>query len=189
MNKRVEKSLRKERTLERLKRLDTPKSSVSCSAQGSKSISLIINLTISTACSLCVRRRQTVPWVTGPVAVIKPLSTPWLGLGSNGCFDYLSPIVVLGPFLSGRLSLPSLFHLDVPLPQTLGVEVEAPSFSFCLRIATDALTKSLCLIASIFAKGKRRTLDKANISMKQTEGKSQEVRTYTNGNKRLVYKL
>ena len=96
----------------------------------------------------------------GPVTVIKPLPAPWLGLGGDGCFDCLSPAGVPGPFLSGRLSFPSLFHLEVPLPMTLGADIEALFFSFYLRAAADALTKTLCLATSISAKGKTRTLDK-----------------------------
>ena len=142
-------------TLARSKRPDAPKSFVICSAQGSKSVSLMIDSTISTTCSLCVRRRRMITWVTGPVAVIRPLPTLWSSLGGNGCFDCLSLAGVPSPFLSGWLSFPSLFRLDVPLPTILGANIEAPSFSFCLSAVVDALTKTLCFATSISAKGKR----------------------------------
>jgi len=66
-----------------------------------------------------MRRQWMIPWVMGPVAVIKPLPTPWLGLGGNDFFC-LSPIGMTDPFLSGRSSFPSFFLLDDPLPTTLG---------------------------------------------------------------------
>ena len=103
------------------------------------------------------------PWATGPVVVIKPLRAPWLGLGGDDCFDYLSPTRVSGPFLSGWSSFPSFFHLDVPLLKTLDANVEAPSFSFCMRTIDNALTKALCLLASISMKGKMQLLEEETL--------------------------
>jgi len=97
------------------------------------------------------------------VAVIKPLPTLWLGLGGDNFFG-LSFARRAGPFLSGWSSFPSFFHLDDPLVTPLGADEEAPSFSFYFRAATDTLTRALYLAASIFTKGKRRTLNM------QTEG-------------------
>ena len=93
----------------------------------------------------------------GPIAVIKPLLAPWLGLEGNDFFD-LSPAGMADPFLSGWSSFPSLFRLDDPLMTLLGADEEDPSF--CLCTVADALTKALCLANSISAKGKRQTLDK-----------------------------
>ena len=109
------------------------------------------------ACSLCVRRRCSVHWMTGPADVIGPLLTPWLGFEGDGCFDYFSTIGTPGPFLSRWSSFPLLFHLDVPFLTPLGVDKEAPSF---LRTAANAFTKALCLTDSISAKGKKQMLDK-----------------------------
>ena len=153
----------KKHALERSKRPNALRSSVVCSAHGSRSVSLMINSTISMACSLCVSKQQTAPWVTGPFFVINPLPTPWLGLESEGYFGCLSPARVPSPFLSGWSSFPSLFHLDIPLLMTLGADVEAPSFSFCLRVATYTFTKALCLPASISAKDKRQVLEEQTL--------------------------
>ena len=163
MNK---KRRRKRRTLERSKRPDAPDSFVVCSAQGSKSTSLMMDSTISTACSLCVRRRRTVPWVTGPVVVIKPLLAPWLDLEGDNFFCLL-PTRMIDPFLRGRLAFPSFFLFNDPYPMTLGADVDAPSFSF-LWVVADVSTKALCLATSISAKGKLRKLDK------KTGGKRKE---------------
>ena len=57
--------------------------------------------------------------------------------------------------LNGRSSFPSLFHFGIPLLMPLGADEEAPSLSFCLRVVADALTKALCLAASISVKVKR----------------------------------
>ena len=95
----------------------------------------------------------------GPIAIIKPLPAPWLVLGGKDFFG-LSPVRKAGPFLSGQSSFPSLFCLDDHLVTPLEIDKEAPFFSFYLRAVVDALTKVLCLAASISAKGKRRTLDK-----------------------------
>ena len=103
------------------------------------------------------------PWATGPVVVIKPLPSPWLGLGGDGCFDCLSPTRVSGPFLSKWSSFPSFFHLDAPLLTTLDADVEAPSFSFCMRAIDNALTKALCLLASISMKGKMQLLEEETL--------------------------
>ena len=92
------------------------------------------------------------------VAVIKPLPTPWLGLEGDNFFG-LSLARRAGPFLSGWSSFLSFFHLDDPLVMPLEADEKAPSFSFCFRVATDTLTRALYLAASIFAKGKRRTLN------------------------------
>ena len=145
--------------MERSKRLDAPRSSVSCSTQGSTSISLMIDSTISTAYPLCVIR-QRIPWVTRPVSVIRPLPSSWLGLGGDSCFGFLSLAGMPGPFFSRRSSFPSLFRLDVPLVTSLGADEEAPSFSFFFLLVAAALTRALCLVASNFAKDKRRMFDK-----------------------------
>lgn len=91
----------------------------------------------------------------GPLLVISPLPTSWLGLGGDGYFGYLPLAGVPGPFLRGWLPFPSFYCLDIPLLTTLGVDVEAPFFSFYLHAAADALTKALYLPASISAKDKR----------------------------------
>ena len=103
------------------------------------------------------------PWATGPVVVIKPLPAPWLGLGGDDYFDCLSPTGVSGPFLSGWSSFPSFFHLDIPLLKTLDANVEAPSFSFCVCAIDNALTKALCLLASISTKGKIQVLEEETL--------------------------
>jgi len=90
--------LKKGRTLERSKRHDAPKSSVVYLAQGSKSVSLMIDSTISTTCSLYVRRQRTILWVTRPVTVIKPLPAPRLSLGGDDFFG-LSPVGRAGPLV------------------------------------------------------------------------------------------
>ena len=90
----------------------------------------------------------------GPIAVIKPLPAPWLGLGGDDFFG-LSLVGRASTFLSGRSSFPSPFHLDDPLVTPLEANEEAPSFSFCLQVAADALIRALCLASSISAKGKR----------------------------------
>ena len=84
---------------------------------------------------------------------MRPLLASWTGLGSDGYLGLLSPTGMPGPFLSRRSSFLSLFHLDIPLVTPLGGD-EAPSFSICLRATANALTKVLCLAASISAKVK-----------------------------------
>ena len=96
--------------------------------------------------------------MTGPIVVIKPLPALWLGLGGNDFFC-LSPTGMTGPFLRGWSSFPSFFLFDDPFLTTLGADIDAPSFSF-LHAAADALTRALCLAASVSVKGKRRTLSK-----------------------------
>ena len=63
-------------------------------------------------------------------------------------------------FLERTVILPVILSLRCSLADALRADEEALSFSFCLCVAADALTKALCLVASISAKGKRRTLDK-----------------------------
>ena len=147
----------------------------------------MIDSIISMTCSLCVRRRRTVPWVTRPVTVIKPLPTLWLGLGGDDFFC-LSPTRMTGPFLSGRSSFSSLFLLDDPLLTPLGANVDAPSFSFYLCAVVDAFTKALCLTASISMKDKGRMLYKQTKRI-QRKGWSKWVRIYADGSMCLVYKL
>ena len=125
--------------------------------------------------------------MTGPIAIIKPFPAPWLGLEGDDFFG-LSPTEVTSPFLSGRLSFPSLFRFTAPLPTTLGADDDASSLSFFLHSATDALTKALCLVASISVKDEGRALDKQT-ERKQQEERSKEVRTYINGSICLVYGL
>ena len=67
----------------------------------------------------------------GPVTIIKPLPTPWLGLGGDNFFG-LSLAGRASPFLSGRSSFPLLFRLDDPLVMPLEANEEVPSFSFYL---------------------------------------------------------
>ena len=63
-------------------------------------------------------------------------------------------------FIEWMVILPVAFPLGRSLVDALGADEEALSFSFYLCAAADALTKALCLVASISAKGKRQTLDK-----------------------------
>ena len=108
---------------------------------------------------LICEKRRTIHWVTGLVAVIKPVLALWLGLEGDNFFG-LSPLGMIGPFLRGWSSFPSLFRLYNPLMMTLGADKKAPSFSFYLHTVANTLTKALCFTASISVKGKRRTLDK-----------------------------
>ena len=133
----------------------------------------MIDSTISTASSLCVRRCQT-PWVTGLVFVITPLPAPWLDLEGDGYFGFLSLAGMLDPFFSEQSSFLSLFPLDVSLVMSLEADEEAPSFSFFFLLAAATLTRALCLIASIFAKDKRQMLDK-QMQLKTMRRKKQKI--------------
>ena len=89
----------------------------------------------------------------GPLPVINPLPTPWLGLGGDGSFDCLSPTGVPVPFFDGWSFLPSFFLFNIFLVTTLEADVEDPSFCYYYLCATtDCLTNALCLPASISKK-------------------------------------
>ena len=136
---------------------------------------------------LMCEKRRTIHWVTGLVAVIKPILALWLGLEGDNFFG-LSPPGMTGPFLRGWSSFPSLFRLYDPLMMTLGANKEAPSLSFYLHAVANTLTKALCLTASISVKGKRRTLDK-QMKIRQREEGTKGIRIYAIGSMCLVYKL
>ena len=182
-------SQEKENTLERSKRPNAPKSSVSYSTQGSKSVSLMIDLTISIAYPLCIRRRR-VHWVTGPVSVINPLPAPWPGFEGDNVLGCLSPRVTV-PFWRWRSSFPLVFLLGAPFSTTLGADEDAPSFPFSfssfLHVVADTLTNALYLAASISVKDKGRELD-----IKTTRKRWKEIRkekTYVDESNYSIYML
>ena len=89
----------------------------------------------------------------GPIAVIKPLPAPCLDLGGDDFFYWL-PTGITSPFLKGQSSFLSDFQLGAPFLTTLWDDEDVLSFSSFLHVTVDALTNALCLVASIFAKGK-----------------------------------
>ena len=58
--------------------------------------------------------------MTGLVSVMRPLPTPWTGLGSDGYLCFLSTAGTPSSFLNGRSSFPSLFRFGIPLLMLLG---------------------------------------------------------------------
>ena len=115
----------------------------------------MIASTISTACSLCVSKWRTAPWVLRPFLIINPLPTSWLGLGGDGCFGCFSPTGVPVTFFDRRSSLPLFLHFDVPLVKAFEADAEDPSFCcYYLWAAANCLTNALCLPKSISTKDK-----------------------------------
>ena len=150
----------------------------------------MIDSTISTTYPLYIRRRR-VPWVTGPITVIKPLPTPWLGFRGDSFLGYLSPEVTV-PFLRGHSSFPSAFLLGAPFPTTLGANEDTPSFPFFfssfLCVVANALTNTFFLATSISVKEKGRELD-TKTTRKRWKEISKEGRTYADESNYSIYVL